>query len=215
MRWPCSPDCLCASAFAETPLAIVETSLPKLNSGDEIHFTFHATGGAPPYAWTVDGNLPDGVRLSENGVLSGRPIKAGPADITIKVADSGHPPHEVERNYQGSISAGLQFDWRESPKVRDDRIDGSVKVTNGSKESYDLTVVVVAVASSDNRATTIGYEHFDLKAGTNDLPITFGNTLPPGDYTIYADAVAEIPARDAIYRQHLETPKALRIVAGP
>jgi hypothetical protein len=105
----------------------------------------------------------------------------------------------------------LLLEWLDPPKVRDDRIDGSVQVSNGSKDAFDLTVIIVAVAEN-GRATALGYEHFPLKAGVAHQKILFGSTLPYGGYEIRADAIAEIPARNTILRQALETPKPLQIV---
>ena len=69
-----------------------------------------------------------------------------------------------------------------------------MQVSNGSKDTFDLTVIIVAVADN-GRATAIGYEHFPLKAGATNVQIPFGNTLPHGGYVIHADAIAEIPTR--------------------
>ena len=94
-----------------------------------------------------------------------------------------------------------------------DRIDGIVQLSNGSRDDFDLTVIIVAVAES-GRATAIGYEHFPLKAGAASVQIPFGNTLPHGAYAIHADAIAEIPTRKAILRQRLQTPQ-LQVTQGP
>ncbi|MGA9472763.1 MAG: putative Ig domain-containing protein [Terriglobales bacterium] len=201
-------------AVAETPLTIVDDSLPSMSAGEQFNFTFHAAGGAPPYLWSVDGKLPDGLSLSHDGVLSGRPAKSGPVTVIVILADSSHPSHPVTKTFQTAIVGSLQFEWLDPPKVNDNRIDGSVQVSNGSKDEFDLTVVIVAVAEN-GRATAIGYEHFSLKPGTTNFPITFGNTLAHGAYVIHADAIAEIPARNNILRQRLQTPGPLRIVAGP
>ena len=204
----------CGVAVSETPLTIGDDSLPALKAGEQFNFTFHAIGGAPPYLWSTDGKLPDGILLSHDGVLSGRPAKSGPATIIIIVADSGHPAHTVQKSFQTAIAGSLLLEWLDPPKVQDNRIDGSIQVSNGSKDEFDLTVIIVAVAEN-GRATAIGYEHFPLKPETTNFPITFGNTLPKGAYVVHADAVAEIPARNNILRQRLQTPGPLRVTVGP
>jgi hypothetical protein len=201
-------------AVAQSPLTIVEDSLPLLSAGEQFKVTFHATGGAPPYRWSVDGKLPEGLNLSHEGVLSGRPAKSGPFSITVIVGDSSHPSHDIQKTFNAAVAGSLELQWLEPPAVHDNRIDGSVQVSNGSRDVFDLTVVIVAVADN-GRATAIGYQRFDLNPGTNNFPITFGNTLPPGPYVIHADAIAEIPARNAILRQRLQTPQPLRIVGEP
>ncbi len=89
-----------------------------------------------------------------------------------------------------------------------------VEVSNGSKDVFDLTVVIVAVADN-GRATAIGYQRFPLNPGANNVPITFGNTLPPGPYVVHVDAIAEIAARNSILRRRLQTPQPLQIVGEP
>jgi hypothetical protein len=206
----------CAVLVAQTaPLAVVEEPLPPIVAGVEFHVLLHATGGAPPYVWSVaNGELPEGILLSPEGLLSGRPTKAGNFVLTLKIEDSGRPAHTVTKEFKVVVAASLLLEWLQPPRVRDNRIDGSVQVSNGSNETFDLTVVIVAVAEN-GRATAIGYEHFPLKAGAANIPISFGNTLPHGAYVIHADAIAEIPARKAILRQRLQTPQPLQVVQGP
>ena len=208
--------CFCGVIAAQTPLTVKTGSLPALSAGMEFHFFLRADGGAPPYIWSVtSGDLPEGINLTPEGCLCGRPTKPGAFDITLKVEDSGHPPHSTSRDFHVTVSASLLLDWLETPKVLDNRIDGSVQVSNGSKETFDLTVVIVAVAVADHRATAIGYQHFDLKPGDTNVPIPFGSVLPHGGYVVHADAIAEIPARGSILHQRLQTPQPLTVAVGP
>ena len=134
--------------------------------------------------------------------------------MSLRVEDSGHPPHRANKDFRLVVAASLLLDWLQSPKVHDNRIDGSVQVSNGAKETFDLTVVIVAVAEN-GRATAIGYEHFPLKAGSTNVQISFGSTLPNGAYVVHADAIAEIPKRNVILRQRLQTPQPLQVMQGP
>ena len=206
----------CAVLAAQTtPLAVVDEPLPAIDAGVEFHVLLHATGGAPPYVWSVaSGELPEGVTLTPEGLLGGRPTKPGSFALTLKVEDSGRPAHTINKEFRVVVVAALLLEWLQPPKVRDNRIDGSVQVSNGSTNSFDLTVVIVAVAEN-GRATAIGYERFALKPGTTNVPIPFGNTLPYGGYVIHADAIAEIPAKNAILRQRLQTPQPLQVVPAP
>ena len=212
--------CFCGVAAAQgptpvPPLAIVDELLPEFDTGVDFHLLLHATGGLPSYVWSVEsGDLPDGINLSPEGFLSGRPSKLGSFQFVIRVEDSGHPAHTRSKEFHVEVAAPLLLEWLEPPKVQDDRIDGSVQVSNGSKENFDLTVVIVAVADN-GRATAIGYQHFDLKPGALNLKIPFGSSLPHGGYTIHADAIAEIPKRNAIIRQRLQTPQPLQVIQGP
>ena len=210
------PICFCGLLAAQAPpLAVVDEPLPPIDAGVDFHILLHATGGVPPYVWSVaNGDLPDGVTLTPEGLLAGRPAKPGTFTFTLKVEDSGRPAHTINKDLRVAVATSLLIEWLQPPKVRDNRIDGVVQVSNGSNDNFDLTVVIVAVADN-GRATAIGYEHFPLKAGAISVKIPFGNTLPHGAYVIHADAIAEIPARKAILRQRLQTPQPLQIVQGP
>ena len=208
--------CLGCLAAAQSSVAITDETLPPFTTGMGYRAQLHATGLAPPFVWSVaEGSLPDGINLSADGMLTGRPTKAGTYNFTLKADDSGHPPHSATKDFHPSVGAALLLAWLESPKVNDNRIDGSVQVSNGSQDTFDLTVVIVAVATLDHRATVLGYEHFPLEPGTNNVPVQFGTTLPNGGYIVHADAVAEIEERNSILRQRLQTSQPLQIVVGP
>jgi len=197
------------------PLAIADEALPAIDAGVEFHMLLHATGGVPPYVWSVaSGDLPDGVTLTPEGLLSGRAAKPGTSTFTLKVEDSGRPAHTITKDFRAVVAAPMLLEWLHPPKVHDNRIDGVVQVSNGSADTFDLTVIIVAVADN-GRATAIGYEHFPLKPGATNVQIPFGNTLPYGGYVIHADAIAEIPTRKAILRQRLQTPQPLQVIQGP
>ncbi len=210
------PICFCGLLAAQAPpLAVVDEPLPPIDAGVDFHILLHATGGVPPYVWSVaNGDLPDGVTLTPEGLLAGRPTNPGVFTFTLKVEDSGRPAHTINKDLRVAVAASLLIEWLQPPKVRDNRIDGAVQVSNGSDDNFDLTVIIVAV-NDNGRATAIGYEHLPLKAGAISVKIPFGNTLPHGAYVIHADAIAEIPARKAILRQRLQTPQPLQIVQGP
>jgi len=197
------------------PLTIVDDNLPALAAGVEIRVPLHATGGVPPYHWSVPASdLPEGIFLTTEGVLTGRPSKPGAFALTIMVEDSGHPAHSISKTFRALVTAALLLDWLRPPLIHGNRVDGAVQVSNGSKDDFDLTVIVIAV-NAVGRATALGYQHFDLKAGATSIQIPFGETLPPGAYVVHADAVAEIPAKNSILRQRLQTPGPLPVTFGP
>jgi hypothetical protein len=214
--WTAAVVMICGTMLsAQTPLAVVEDSLPTLVNGVEIHSQLHARGGQPPYVWSIaSGELPEGITLTPEGLLHGKPTKSGTFSLVLKIEDSGRPAHTINKEFKVVIATSLLLEWNQPPKVHDNRIDGSVQVSNGSSDTFDLTVVIVAVAEN-GRATAIGYEHFDLKPSPDSTKIPFGNTLPSGAYVIHADAIAEIAAKNAILRQRLQTPQPLHVTVGP
>ena len=62
--------------------------LPPARTNIEYSTTLVAFGGRRPYTWTVaDGNLPDGLILSELGVISGTSGSTGTGTFTVQVMD--------------------------------------------------------------------------------------------------------------------------------
>src|SRR5205807_10429202 len=60
------------------PLNIDTASLPDGVVGAAYSQTLSASGGTPPYRWDLkSGRLPDGLQLSDAGVISGTPASAG------------------------------------------------------------------------------------------------------------------------------------------
>ena len=71
-------------------LTITSASLPAGTVGAAYSQNLAASGGTPPYSWSVvTGTLPGGLSLSSAGVLSGTPTTAGTSNFTVQVADNG------------------------------------------------------------------------------------------------------------------------------
>ena len=204
-----------ASAQTAPPLTIVDEALPSLDPAVDVRIPLTARGGVPPYHWSVTaGSLPEGISLTPEGVLVGRPAKAGKFAYTVTVEDSARPANRISKELQTVVSTSLVLEWLRPPQVHGDRIDGAVQVSNGTTDDFDLTFIIVAI-NEIGRATALGYQHFTLKAGTANFQIPFGETLPRGAYVVHADAVAEIPTRNRILRRLLETPAPLPVTQGP
>jgi len=74
------------------PLAVTTTSLPGATLGSAYSAALAATGGTPPYTWSVTaGSLPPGLSLSSAGTISGTPAVAGTYPVTVQAADSASP----------------------------------------------------------------------------------------------------------------------------
>ncbi|MFH1423188.1 MAG: SBBP repeat-containing protein, partial [Planctomycetota bacterium] len=84
-----------------------DTTLPEGASGLPYNTIFTAINGTTPYLWSVeDGTLPEGVELSENGVLSGTPVTVGSFLFTVRISDSSTPPQSADCEINLIVIAG-------------------------------------------------------------------------------------------------------------
>ena len=67
--------------------SITNSTVPNGTVGVAYSLQFEATGGRPPYAFAASGNIPPGLSLSPDGVLSGSPTSSGGFDFTVRVTD--------------------------------------------------------------------------------------------------------------------------------
>lgn len=71
------------------PLDIRTASLPNATVSLLYNASLEASGGIGPYTWLLDsGALPEGLAMTPEGVISGRPIQAGSIAFTVRVRDS-------------------------------------------------------------------------------------------------------------------------------
>ena len=203
-----------AQTAASDDLGIVTPELPAASLWQPYRFTLHASGGVEPYRWHVSGgSLPSGWRLRSDGVLEGTPQEIEQFPFTAVVDDGSNPPVEKRHPFTLTIATPLRAVWGHRARVNGQRIDGSVKVSNGTGRDFDLTVIVLAV-NDIGRATAIGYQHFPLKKNAQDLEIPFGDMLSPGNYAVNVDVVGEEPVSNRIFRARLVTPKE-SVTEGP
>jgi uncharacterized repeat protein (TIGR03803 family) len=77
-----------SSLKIKTPPATV-----KATQNATFSLPVNATGGLPPYIWTVSaGTLPDGLQLIDNGSVVGKPTTVGNSTFTLQVGDSETTP---------------------------------------------------------------------------------------------------------------------------
>jgi len=196
-------------------LAVDAIALPKATPRHPYKFQFQAHGGIPPVRWTlVAGSLPTGMKLGEDGLIAGTPGSVGDFHFTVSVTDSSRPVQAARREFVLHVVPPLLLEWKKVAKVSGNRIDGSVQVSNGTEDDFDLTFIVLAVAEN-GRAVAIGYQRFPLRTGTTEFEIPFGDTLPRGGYVVHVDVVAEVAPKDAIYRARLQTKDRLAVLVGP
>ena len=181
-------------------------------AGQRYRIHLDAAGGQAPFQWRVSkGKLPPGVQLNtQAGEIVGAPSTVGEFSFTLEVTDKSPPPQVAEQDFVVQVVAPLTIVWKEGPRVQGAEIKGRVAVSNYTGDVFDLTVIIVAV-NEIGRATALGYQHLELASGLIDFEIPFGSTLPMGKYVVHADAIAEIPSKNAIYRARQQTPQPLGV----
>jgi hypothetical protein len=193
---------LFATLATAQQLAIATERLPDGVEGRLYYQKLEARGGIAPYRWKKEtGSLPSGVTLDAAGLLTGIPRQAGEFSFTAQVTDSSQPANTAIRKFALRVRAQLAIAWTRPPAVTNAGISGEVTVTNGTSESFDVTVIVLAV-NDTGRATALGYQHFALKPGEQAIP--FGSALPRGPYVVHADAIAEMARTRTICRARLQ-----------
>jgi hypothetical protein len=169
----------------------------------------------PVLRWRLQsGTLPPGIKLEDNGELHGAAERAGEFQFVVLVKDGNQPQQTVQKEFVIKVVEAITVEWKTPAHVAENRIEGSVEVSNLTADDIDLTFDVKAVAE-DGRATEIGYQHFPLKRGTVGMALPFGENLPHGTYTVYVDVNGEVAKRNAIYKRQLQTRAPLQVVVGP
>ncbi|MFI5117316.1 MAG: beta strand repeat-containing protein, partial [Terriglobales bacterium] len=92
-----------------SPLNITTTSLPSGTLAFQYSATVGASGGVPPYTWSVTvGNLPPGLNLDPaSGLISGTPTMTGTYPFTVQVSDSQSPPATASAPLSITVNATL------------------------------------------------------------------------------------------------------------
>ena len=192
-----------------------DSQLPETYPHAAYEFRFRARGGVPTLHWRVEkGTIPPGLKLEDDGFLHGSPEHTGEFQFTVSVTDSGQPQRSVQKAFNLRVRSAMVLTWKNPAHVNGNRIEGSAQISNTTAEDIDLTFIVLAVPEN-GRAVAIGYEHFVLRRGTLGQELPFGETLPRGGYVVHVDAVGEVPAKNIIYRERMQTPSMLQITVGP
>ena len=79
----------CGGGSHQSPLSILTTTLPAGQVNNSYNVNLSATGGTPPYTWTLaSGSLPAGLSLGTTGSLTGTPTTSVQSTFTVQVTDS-------------------------------------------------------------------------------------------------------------------------------
>jgi hypothetical protein len=165
---------------------------------------FAATGGTPPYSWSVAaGNLPPGLTLSSTGVLSGTPNTSGSYSFTIRATDSAASPQASTAPFllqidaaalgvattslpSGSVGSAYNFQLAATGGIPPYTWSvGSVPLPSGLTLSSTGTLSGTPGSAGSSSPVFIVTDSADDPSSTS-LPLTINpatGTVPDGQYT--------------------------------
>ena len=95
---PASSDTKILRLRMAPPLVITTESIPNAIVNQPYSTTISATGGQPPYTWTLT-KSPTELSIDSNGVISGTFAKPSSPFVNVIVTDSGSPQRTAFRQY--------------------------------------------------------------------------------------------------------------------
>jgi hypothetical protein len=137
-------------------LVISTTSLPNGVQNQAYSAALSATGGTPPYSWSLANStsLPPGLSLSSLGQITGTPTAAGTTTFTVQVQDSGSPAQTATQSLSITIT---------NPSGCPCSISGTISGTGGN----GATVTLSGTSSGTTTANSSGnYTFTGLASGS-------------------------------------------------
>jgi Domain of unknown function (DUF4082)/Putative Ig domain/Bacterial Ig-like domain (group 2) len=151
-------------------LTITTTALPTATAGAAYTATLAATGGTPPYTWSIaTGTLPSGLALAAGtGVISGTPTTTGTSNFTVKVTAGAQ---SVTKALSIAVNPAVTMLWPSNPvpAIVDGGDPNSVEL--GVKFQSDVAGTITGIRfykSAANTGTHVGnlWSTAGVKLGT-------------------------------------------------
>jgi hypothetical protein len=118
------------------PLQITNVSLPNGNVGAAYNAQLGATGGAPPYTWSLalgSASLPPGLLLDSSGLIFGTPTNSGLFSFIVQTTDTSSTTNNKELGLIVNPKPSLSL-----PKWVTNRF--SLELTGAANQNYTVQV---------------------------------------------------------------------------
>jgi alpha-tubulin suppressor-like RCC1 family protein len=127
--------------FTAPPLIITTTGMLNTSVGGQVHQKLNATGGVPPYTWSIAaGELPPGLNLSNfsdpfdspcqsiNGYVTGA---TGQYTFTLQVTDSTNMPQKASITFRVNVFEPINVTTRALTAIANSSYTNSLQATGG------------------------------------------------------------------------------------
>lgn len=207
-------------------------NLPEATVGSRSAVTLAATGGTPPYRWQATGNLPGGVTLSGEGVLTIAPTSAGQSSFAIQVTDAANRTASRTFNLTVRLPAlsGVTVNVPEAPPAFDQTrvtistgspfpggdIAGTARITFTSDAAVNADDPAIQFATGGRTAT------FRIPAGTTEAVFTTANQAiqtgtVAGTITLAVTLESggvDVPCNDCQLTRTIRIPRSAPVIRG-
>ena len=186
-------------ATAESRTQITTASVPTGTVGAPYSMALSATGGTPPYVWSVSsGSLPLGLVLSSTGVISGTPQASGTSTLTVKVTGQ-ESSHGATQSLSITITQPTPIVTRVQP-ASGPGAGGTQVVISGSSLQAASSVMFGVSPATNYRANPSGRSIVAYapagSAGTVDITVTTPSGTSAASaadqYTFLAPSVTKV-----------------------
>jgi len=165
--------------IAPAPLQVVTASLPAGGTGYGYSQQLSASGGQPPYSWSVTpgmGSLPQGMSLGAGGLLSGIPTIYATYYFDITVTDAAGT--NADQSFSLNITnSPLVVTTTSLPNATVGLPYNAQLAAAGGRPPYTWDVVAPAILPSGILLSQAG-----LMSGTPDTPGSYNFTVVVTDY---------------------------------
>ncbi|MBI2892132.1 MAG: putative Ig domain-containing protein [Deltaproteobacteria bacterium] len=135
------------------PLVVTTTRLPTGRTGVEYEGRLEADGGVRPYRFEIlSGELPEGLSVDDDGVITGTPAVGGGAELDLRVRDADGRTAERQ-----DVTLAVQDFFDVSPDVE---LPGTCDVPGSETFAVDLPVAIPGMVAEVDVGATVTFDDF-------------------------------------------------------